>query len=78
MKSPCHFRTLAFEERATVNPQVAFLDWTLTGIPDDVTWPLKDDNHIVSVPHHDGCLLIGLMMAWMRRLMEWLMTLQCR
>ena len=38
---PGHFpvisRTLAFDERATVNPQVSLLDLTLeAGIPDDV------------------------------------------
>ena len=50
----CIFRTLAFVERATVNPQVSLLNLTLdTGIW-DVMWPLIDGRHIVSLPHHDG------------------------
>ena len=51
-------RTLAFEERVTVNPQVSLLDLTLAaGILGDVMWSLTGGKHIVSVPHHDGLLV---------------------
>ena len=51
-------RTLAFEERVTVNPQVSLMDLTLeAGILGDVMWSLIDGKHIVSVPHHDGLLV---------------------
>ena len=50
--------TLAFEQRATVNPQVSLLDLTLeAGIPGNVMWSLLDGKHIVSAPHHDGLLV---------------------
>ena len=58
MKSPCHFRALAFEERATVNPQVSLLNLTLGAcIRGDVMWSLIDGKHIASVLHHDGLLV---------------------
>ena len=58
MKSRCHFSPLAFAERATVNPQVSFLDLTLeAGIPDDVMWSIIDGKHIVSVPHNDRLIV---------------------
>ena len=39
MKIPVISRSLAFEKRATVNPQVSLLDLTLeAGIPGDVMW----------------------------------------
>ena len=51
-------RTLAFEERATVNPQMSLLDLTIkAGNPGNVMWSLIDGKHIVSVPHHDGLLV---------------------
>ena len=51
-------RTLAFDERVTVNPQVSLMDLTLeAGIPGDVMWSIIDGKHIVSVPHHDGLLV---------------------
>ena len=51
-------RTLAFEERARVNPQVSLLDLTHeASIPDDVMWSLIDGKHSVYVPHHDGLLV---------------------
>ena len=46
-------------------------------LPGDVMWSLKDGKPIVSVPHHDGLLVDMVMMAWIRRLMEWLLTLTC-
>ena len=59
--SGCVFRTLAFVERATVNPQVSLLNLTFEAdIPSDVIWSLIDGKHIVSLPHHvdrvDDCL----------------------
>ena len=57
MRSPCHFMDTYIEEMATVKSQVSLLDLKLgAGIPDDVMWPLKDEKHIVTVPHHDGFL----------------------
>ena len=51
-------RTLAFEERVTVNAQVSLLDLTPeAGILGDVMWSLIDGKHIVSVLHHDGLLV---------------------
>ena len=48
-------RTLAFEERVTVKPQVSLMDLTReAGIPGDVMWSLIDGSHILYVPHHDG------------------------
>ena len=42
-------------ERATVNPQVSMLNWTLqAGIPGCMIWSLIYGKHIVSVLHHDG------------------------
>ena len=57
-KVPVISRTLAFEERVTVNPQVSLMYLTLeAGIPGDVMWSLIDGKPIVSVPHHDGLLV---------------------
>ena len=51
-------RTLAFVERATVNPQMSLLNLTLDGcIPGDMMWSLIGGKHIVSVRHHDGLLV---------------------
>ena len=55
MKKSIFFRTFAFVERATVNPQVSLWNFTLeTDTPGDVMWSLIDGKHIVSLPHHDG------------------------
>ena len=53
-----------------VNPQVSLLNLTLeTDIPGDVMWSLIDCKHIVCRTMTDY-LWIGLMIAWMKRLME--------
>ena len=47
MKRSSIYRTLAFVERATVNPQVSLLKLILeAGIPGDVMWSLIDGKHI--------------------------------
>ena len=54
-----HFRTPAFEDRVTANPQISLLNLTLdASIPGDVMWSLIDGKHIVSVLHHDGLLVV--------------------
>ena len=74
-KIPVISPTFAFEERATVNPQVSLLDLTLeAGIPDDVVWSLIDGKHIVSVTHHDGLLVDRADGGLDEELMEWLLT----
>ena len=51
-------QTLAFEERATVNPQVSLLDLSLeAGIASEVMWSLIVGKYIVSVPPHDRLLV---------------------
>ena len=71
MKRSIIFWTLAFVERATVNPQVSLLNLTLdAGIPGDVMWSLIDGKHIVSLPHHDGLFVDRFDDGWMRRLTE--------
>ena len=59
MRNPCHFMDTCIEERETVKTQVSLLDLTIdAGIQDDVIWLLMGGKHIVSVPHHDGLLVV--------------------
>ena len=75
MKNSCHFQDTCISGDG--NPEVSCLDLTLeAGISGVVMWSLIDGKHNVFVPHHDG-LIVDMVDdgAWMRRLMEWLLTL---